>query len=106
MMIHHHYALRRSSVATLITEQVGHFWKADPGHSSLAPKVQSTYVRDVAERRESFFVFLLHGFTDRYRYKTTNYKWHSDLTSQFCDPGTKKPLCTPHLRIIQIPKRR
>jgi hypothetical protein len=38
MMIHHPYALRRSSVATSITEQVGHFWKADPGQSPKAPK--------------------------------------------------------------------
>jgi hypothetical protein len=39
MMIHHPHALRRSSVATLITEQVGHFWKADPGQFSKAPKL-------------------------------------------------------------------
>jgi hypothetical protein len=37
-MNHHPQALRRSSVATMITEQVGHFWKADPGQFSKAPK--------------------------------------------------------------------
>lgn len=37
-MNHHPYTLSRYSVASLITGQVGHFWKADPGHFSLAPK--------------------------------------------------------------------
>ena len=38
MMNHHPQALRRYSVATLVTRQVGHFWKADPGQFSKAPK--------------------------------------------------------------------
>src|ERR1035441_5121046 len=38
MMNHHPHALRTYSVASLITGQVGHFWKADPGQFSKAPK--------------------------------------------------------------------
>jgi hypothetical protein len=38
MMIHHPYRLRRSLVATLITEQVGQFSIADLGHFSKALK--------------------------------------------------------------------
>jgi hypothetical protein len=38
MMNHHPKALRRYSVASLVTDQVGRFWKADPGHSPKAPK--------------------------------------------------------------------
>ena len=38
MMNHHPHALCRYSVASLITGQVGHFWKADPGHFSKVPK--------------------------------------------------------------------
>jgi uncharacterized protein YbjT (DUF2867 family) len=38
MMIHHPQVLPRSSVAILVTRQLGHFWKADPGHFSKAPK--------------------------------------------------------------------
>jgi hypothetical protein len=38
MMNHHPHALRSSSVAILISGQVRHFWKADPGHFSKAPK--------------------------------------------------------------------
>jgi len=37
-MNHHPHALCTYSVASLITGQVGHFWKADPGHFSKAPK--------------------------------------------------------------------
>jgi peptidoglycan/LPS O-acetylase OafA/YrhL len=39
MMNHHPKALRRYSVASLVTDQVGRFWKADPGHSPKAPKI-------------------------------------------------------------------
>jgi hypothetical protein len=39
MMNHHPKALRRYSVASLVTDQVGRFWKADPGHSPKAPKL-------------------------------------------------------------------
>jgi hypothetical protein len=39
MMNHHPHALRTYSVASLITGQVGHFWKADPGQFSKAPKL-------------------------------------------------------------------
>jgi hypothetical protein len=38
MMIHHPHTVLRLPVAILITDQVGHFWKADPGHFSKAPK--------------------------------------------------------------------
>jgi hypothetical protein len=38
MMNNHPQALRKYSVATLITEKVAHFWKAYPGHFSKAPK--------------------------------------------------------------------
>jgi type I restriction enzyme S subunit len=38
-MNHHPKALRRYSVASLVTDQVGRFWKADPGHSPKAPKL-------------------------------------------------------------------
>ena len=38
MMNNHPHASRKYSVAILITKQVGHFWKADPGHFSKAPK--------------------------------------------------------------------
>ncbi|MHB1841472.1 MAG: hypothetical protein ACYCPD_17075 [Acidobacteriaceae bacterium] len=30
--------MRRSSVEIVVTRKVGHFWKADPGHFSKAPK--------------------------------------------------------------------
>src|ERR1035437_8142072 len=38
MMNHHPHALCRYSVASLVTGQVGHFWKADPDQFSKAPK--------------------------------------------------------------------
>jgi predicted DNA-binding transcriptional regulator AlpA len=38
MMLHHPYAPLTSSVAILITDLVGHFWRADPGHFSKALK--------------------------------------------------------------------
>jgi inosine/xanthosine triphosphate pyrophosphatase family protein len=37
-MIHHPHHVSRSSVATLITGQVGQFWRAYLGHFSKAPK--------------------------------------------------------------------
>jgi hypothetical protein len=37
-MNHHPHALRRYSVASLVTGQVGHFWKAGPGQFSKVPK--------------------------------------------------------------------
>jgi hypothetical protein len=37
-MNHHPHALCTCSVASLITGQAGHFWKADPGQFSKAPK--------------------------------------------------------------------
>jgi hypothetical protein len=40
MMNHHPQALHQSSVAILITGQVGQFWKADPGQSPKAPKIR------------------------------------------------------------------
>jgi hypothetical protein len=45
-MNHHPHALCTYSVASLITGQVGHFWKADPGHFSKAPKVLQEMDRD------------------------------------------------------------
>jgi len=39
MMNHHPHALCTCSVASLITGQAGHFWKADPGQFSKAPKI-------------------------------------------------------------------
>jgi hypothetical protein len=39
MMNHHPQVPGNSSVAILVTHQVGHFWKADPGHSLKAPKL-------------------------------------------------------------------
>jgi hypothetical protein len=38
MMLHHPYALL---LAVLITDTVGHFWRADPGHFSKALKAHS-----------------------------------------------------------------
>ena len=38
MMNHQPHHFRTSSVASLITGQLGHFWKADPGQFSKAPK--------------------------------------------------------------------
>ena len=46
MMNHHPQAMRRYSVAILVTGQVGHFWKAEPGHFWKAPKDAA---EDVAE---------------------------------------------------------
>ena len=43
MMNHHPQALHQSSVAILITGQVGQFWKADPGQSPKAPKPSRVY---------------------------------------------------------------
>jgi hypothetical protein len=52
MMNHHPQALRRSSVATMITEQVGHFWKADPGQFSKAPKLEAKITEDDGTARD------------------------------------------------------
>jgi len=40
-MNHHPHALRRYSVASLVTGQVGHFWKAGPGQFSKVPKLKA-----------------------------------------------------------------
>jgi hypothetical protein len=51
MMNHHPYTLSRYSVASLITGQVGHFWKADPGQFSKAPKLNTWVEHDVLDFR-------------------------------------------------------
>jgi len=49
-MNHHPHHFRTSSVASLITGQLGHFWKADPGQFSKAPKLASPGGSSEAEK--------------------------------------------------------
>jgi hypothetical protein len=53
MMNHHPQALHQSSVAILVTHLVGHFWKADPGQFSKAPKDKKAVFYLLRQKQEN-----------------------------------------------------
>jgi hypothetical protein len=61
-MNHHPHALCTCSVASLITGQAGHFWKADPGQFSKAPKAMQERHPDMTAKQASGAGKIAQGF--------------------------------------------
>ena len=77
-MNHHPHALRTYSVASLITGQVGHFRKADPGQFSKAPKLIEIAQKDTGQsQRVADFLLAWHNAAENGGWDITDL-WNVD----------------------------